>query len=189
MANITTTPTQVRPKLWYSVARWLLPKDNTFWKVYAPIIRILKDSYEHRMIREKVNKMLDLNEGDAVLEQGCGKAIWLSEIQPKVAIAIGIDSEMRMLDGAKQQTPRACFMQADMNEPLWFGNDNFTKIGSILVEGYLRNRELSCQEKYRILAPGGMAAIVTPKKGASFFKVLVAEAKHRKKEKTGNRNK
>lgn len=178
-----TTPV-TRNKIWQRAARAVLPEDATFWKVYAPVIRILKDSHEHQLIRDKINKYFQLDRTDTVLDEGCGKAVWLSEIQPRVGSAVGIDCEEGMLDEARAQAPGASFILADLNKKLPFKDGEFSKIGSILVDGYLRNRELAMGERYRLLTPGGMLAIVTPRKGAKFFKVLTAEARHRKAEQT-----
>ncbi|OGC09653.1 hypothetical protein A3F86_01875 [candidate division WOR-1 bacterium RIFCSPLOWO2_12_FULL_45_9] len=171
-------------KVAYGIARRLLPSDNNFWRVYSPVIRILKDSYEHRAIREKIGKYFDLRKTDIVLEEGCGRAIWAQEIEAQVASVTGLDNEEKMLAVAREQSPSISFVQADLNHPLPFMDGQFTKIGSILVEGYLRERETARAERFRILAPGGMLAIVTPRKGARFFKVLQAEARHRTEEKT-----
>ncbi|MBU1616383.1 MAG: methyltransferase domain-containing protein [Candidatus Margulisbacteria bacterium] len=164
------------------LARIVLPKDSTFWRVYSPIIKILADSKEHQIIRSKINHWLRLEKKDNVLEVGCGKGVWLSEVEGLVSTAVGLDAESKMLEGAAANVQRANLVLSDLNQPLPFSDGSFSKVTSILVEGYLRNRELSCAEKFRVLAPGGMLAVVTPKKGASFFRVLVAEAKHRRAE-------
>ena len=98
MTKITSKPQlRLRHKICRGVIRALLPRDKTFWKVYAPVIRILKDSNEHRKIREKVNRHFNLDKKDVVLEEGCGKAVWLAEVQSQVARAVGLDSEKGML--------------------------------------------------------------------------------------------
>lgn len=164
--------------------RKLLPRDKTFWKVYAPVIRILKDSYEHKLIRDKMNRYLNLNKEDVVLEDGCGRAVWLSEIQTLVSETVGLDNEMGMLRSAAKKAPRALLVQADLTRKIPFKSETFDKIGSILVDGYLANRKKVREERFRVLVPGGMVAVVTPRKGAKFFKVLKAEARQRKEEQT-----
>lgn len=160
--------------------RFFLPADKTFWKLYAPVIRILKDSHEHLLIRQKINTYFELGKQDRVLEEGCGKAVWLSEVRAQVGLAVGLDIEMGMLKNASG----AHLVRADLNAGMPFEDGAFSKVGSILVEGYLRERDLALQERYRVLSPGGMLAIITPRKGAKFFKVLAAEAKLRKAEQT-----
>jgi len=164
--------------------RTLLPEDRTFWKLYSPVIRILRDSHEHRLIRQKMSQYLNLSKSDKVLEEGCGKAVWLSEVQARVAETIGVDGELGMLREARSVSPRSRFVLANLDQDLPFRSEHFTKIGSILVEGYLRKPELLRSESFRVLAPGGMMAVVTPRKGARFFRVLSAEAKQRKQEQT-----
>jgi ubiquinone/menaquinone biosynthesis C-methylase UbiE len=173
-----------KAKVWHRMLKLLLPKDKNFWKVYAPVIRILKDSQEHGAIREKINEHLGLNDRDIVLEEGCGKAVWLSEIQSLVARTVCLDNEVGMLKGARKTAPQAMLVRSNLNWGLPFRNETFTKIGSILVDGYLTNREIARGEKFRVLVPGGMIAVVTPKKGAKFFKVLKAEVRQRKEERT-----
>jgi len=170
------------PRLWQRMVGAVLPADKTFWRLYSPIIKILGDSNEHLLIRNKVNQYLSLNHNDRLLDVGCGKAVWLAEVSSLVRQAVGLDSERRMLTGAAK--PAGSFVQADLNAGLPFKDNSFTKIGSLLVDGYLRDIELAISERYRILSPGGVMAVVTPKKGAKFFKVLAAEARHRKEERT-----
>ncbi|MFA5113525.1 MAG: methyltransferase domain-containing protein [Candidatus Margulisiibacteriota bacterium] len=164
--------------------RTVLPGDANFWRVYAPVIRILKDSHEHRLIREKIGRYLQLGAKDAVLEEGCGNAIWLAQISGQVARSFGLDCEKKMLEVARQASPRSDFFLGDLNDNLPFADAAFTRIGSILVEGYLRNDQRSREENFRVLEPGGLIAVVTPRRGASFFRVLAAEARQRKEERS-----
>jgi len=164
--------------------RAVLPSDKNFWKVYSPIIRILKDSQEHRLIREKIGRYLHVGRQDKVLEEGCGNAIWLAEIEKQAAATFGLDIETRMMTAAKSAAPGARFVRADLNEGVPFQEGSFHKIGSILVEGYLRDDQVSRTENFRVLKDGGLLAVVTPRRGARFIKVLVAEAKRRKAEQT-----
>lgn len=185
MARTLFSPAANGPvKTWQRMLRKLLPKDRTFWKVYAPVIRILRDSREHQLIREKMSKYLDLGKEDVVLEEGCGRGIWLAEITGKVRYAVGLDVDPGMIKAAWAAAPQADFVRHDLNQGIPFRNESFSRIGSILVEGYLRNREIARAERFRVLQPGGMLAIVTPRRGAKFFKVLKAEARQRKEERT-----
>jgi len=184
MKLYSVQPTRIKNKIWHKMLKLLLPKDKNFWKVYAPVIRILKDSHEHRMIREKINRYLDLGKDDVVLEDGCGRAVWLSEIQALVSETVGLDNDLGMLKGAMERAPKAMLVLADLTQKIPFKNGTFNKIGSILVDGYLKDSRKVRQERFRVLAPGGMVAVVTPRKGAKFFKVLSAEIRHRKEEST-----
>ncbi|MCU0640638.1 MAG: class I SAM-dependent methyltransferase [Candidatus Margulisbacteria bacterium] len=177
-----------RYDLFRRALRAVLPTDANYWRVYAPVIKILKDSHEHQLIREKVNRSLHLNGQDTVLEAGCGNALWLAEISSKVKLAVGLDHTGEMLAVAKKNLPGALFVQGDLNAPLPIQSGALTKIGSILVEGYLHNDQLSREENFRALAPGGLIAVVTPRRGARFFKVLAAEARHRQEEQSVLRN-
>jgi ubiquinone/menaquinone biosynthesis C-methylase UbiE len=134
------------------------------------------------MIRQKITRYLDLDKNDVVLEDGCGRAVWLSEIQPLVSETVGLDNDLGMLKGAMEKAPKAMLVLADLTQKIPFKNGTFNKIGSILVDGYLRNSQKVREERFRVLAPGGMIAVVTPRQGARFFKVLTAEIRHRKEE-------
>ncbi len=165
-----------------SIVRCFLPSDKTFWRAYTPVIKVLKDSNEHKKIREKLIEHLSLNKNDTLLDAGCGLAKWLSECAPKVKMTVGTDSGFEMLQVAKRDIPQTQFVQADLEKEIPFKDNSFTKIGSILVYGYLTDREKALQEMIRILKPEGLIGIVTPIEEAKFFKVLKAEAGHRKKE-------
>lgn len=185
MAKTLCSPAANRSlKTWQRLLRKLLPKDRTFWRIYSPVIRILRDSREHQVIREKMGRYLDLGKRDVVLEEGCGRGIWLAEIRDRVRYVVGLDVDPGMIKAAWAAAPQADFVRHDLNQGIPFSNESFSKIGSILVEGYLGNREIARAERFRVLQPGGMLAIVTPRKGARFFKVLKAEARQRKEERT-----
>jgi ubiquinone/menaquinone biosynthesis C-methylase UbiE len=168
--------------LLHRAARRMLPSDRTFWKVYSPVIRVLRDSKEHQKIREKLSLGLDLRVDDILLDAGCGRGDWLIESSLKVKRAFGVDFEMGMLGAAcRAGKTRTALAQASI-EALPFADKTFNKIGSILVYGYISDRESAMKELVRVLSPGGKIGIVTPIKGASFFKVLKAEARNRKEE-------
>lgn len=173
---------KAKPLLWQRMARAILPGDNTFWKVYAPVINILRDSKEHQLIRGRMNRALDFNAHDRVLDLGCGRGVWAGEISPLVSSVTAVDNEEQMLVFARSVFPDVAFIQADLNERMPFVDREFTKIGSLLLEGYIRDRDLLHREMFRVLDNNGMVAVVTPKKGASFFKVLKAEAEHRREQ-------
>ncbi|MDD4179485.1 MAG: methyltransferase domain-containing protein, partial [Candidatus Margulisbacteria bacterium] len=163
---------------------WLLPTDNHFWSAYSPIIKILGDSYALRLIHERIGQHLALKPLDKVLDLGCGNGLWIKEaLQAGVARAVGVDYEEKMLAVARRNCPAAEFSRANLNEALPFANGEFTKIAEILVLGYLKNQALHISESWRVLAPGGTLAVVTPKEGASFYQVLKWEAKQRQAEK------
>lgn len=172
------------------VMRKLLPGDKTFWHVYSPVIRILKDSNEHKIIQGKMNDMLCLSGRDTLLDAGCGRADWLISVSGRVGTSVGVDFENGMLSAARSLSFKSYmsgvggqsrFTQASLDS-MPFSNEYFTKIGSILVYGYLGDRDSARKELIRVLASGGRMAIVTPKKGARFFEVLKAEARARKSE-------
>lgn len=179
---MTITATNARPRLWQRMLRAVLPGDNTFWRIYAPVINILRDSKEHQIIRERMNQALNLTTSDKVLDLGCGKGIWAGQVLPQVSSVTAVDNEERMLSYARLIFPGVSFMQMDLNQHLPFSNASFTKAGSLLLEGYIHDRDLLHRESFRVLDNGGILAVVTPKKGASFFKVLMAEARRRKEE-------
>ncbi len=173
------------------VLRYTLPKGQTFWRIYAPVIRALKDSREHDKIRQVLSIGLDLGLNDVLLDAGCGRADFAIESAFKVRRVIGIDSEPRMIKGAGKKihslsphlSSRIALEVGNLASIL-YGDRYFTKIASILVLGYVEEREKVLDELVRVLAEGGKLAIVTPRKGASFFKVLRKEAKIRRAEGT-----
>jgi len=130
----------------------------------------------------RLTLVLQLSRDHVVLDAGCGRGDWLKSISPEVRSAIGIDYEESMLAAAKKRTSglsNVRIQKASLEEMLPFPDGHFNRIASTMVYGYLSSKEKVLKEFYRVLAPGGMIAIITPKKGVKFIKVLFEEMKYK----------
>jgi len=165
-----------------NIMRSALPKDATYWKVYAPILKVLSVSVEVEAIHEKLIKHLDLKDTDKLLDIGCGWGDWVIKTSDKVKTAVGIDLVKECVDGAREkiaERENVTFKQVDLNNGIPFEDKQFTIITGILVDSYFKDPSKVLDERIRALAPQGKLAFVLPIKGAKFYKVLLAEIKDR----------
>ena len=167
----------------------ILPGNEKFWKIYAPILKVLGSSKEVEQIHDKIVNCLKLNKKDVLLDAGCGYADFLLKVSDKIAVGIGIDFQDKVIVGAKAKVyerhgliSNISIEHADLGKSLRFDDNSISAIVSVLVLSYLGVRSAFPKEAARILAPEGRIALVTPAKGADFLKVLVSEAKQRKDE-------
>ena len=98
-----------------------------------------------------------INEGDKVLDLGCGNGRVLELFRGKNIIYIGIDNSEKLIEIAKRRNPGTEFLVADsLNLP--FQDNYFDKIFCIAVlhhipSVYFRRRFI--KEAKRVLRPGG----------------------------------
>lgn len=171
-------------KTYHKALRAALPDSPTFWRLHSRIQRkAVDDSLVYKEMYEKLSSALQLNSEAVVFEAGCGKGDWLALISPKVRSAVGVDLEEGMINEAKMRTrglKNIKIESADLEGRLPFPDGSFDKAASTLVYGYLSNRAGFLNELSRILVPGGSVAIITPKKGVRFVKVLLEEIRRKR---------
>ena len=178
----------ISPRLietYHSALRVMLPKSRTFWAAHSYIQRkAIEGSKVYEGMLGRLSSGLALNADDVVLDAGCGRGDWLVAISPKVGRAIGVDYEAGMLCEAKRRTAglsNILIERVNLDERLPFSDSFFRKIGSTMVYGYLGGGVEVLKEYHRILAPGGMIGLFTPREGARFIKVLIEEVGEKRK--------
>ncbi len=125
-----------------------------------------RDEYIRSVEDAAVLDTLGLQEGETVVDAGCGTGLHLPELMSRARLVIGVDHSERSLDVARDRTPpeqreRLRLVAADLREiPLEDGIAD--RVVSVNVLQHLptpeyRRRMLS--ELLRILRPGGLAVV------------------------------
>lgn len=100
--------------------------------------------------------------GLRVLDAGCGNGPLAAELVGMGAAVTGIDLSPGLLDLAAQRLgPSVVLLQADLSEPLPFGDGSFDLVVASLVMHYLEDWVPTLSEFHRLLVPGGRLIIST----------------------------
>jgi len=102
-----------------------------------------------------------IENGDRVLDLGCGNGRLVELLKDKNIDYLGVDNSEKLIEIAKAKYPNVRFQLADaLNIP--FSDNYFDKIFSIAVLHHISSDELRCkfiQEAKRVLRPGGVLII------------------------------
>jgi len=100
---------------------------------------------------------LVVNEGERVLDVGCGTGVLLAELgrlHPALSLT-GIDPVDEMLDVARTRLPESVTLLQGWAEALPFADASFDKVLSCSMFHYSRKPQQVLAEIRRVLAPGG----------------------------------
>lgn len=94
--------------------------------------------------------------GRNILDIGCGSGSLTAEMLERGAAVTGIDTSIAMVELAEKRVgDEASLIQADLTDPLPFGNATFDDAVASLVLHYLEDWEPALREIRRVLRPGG----------------------------------
>lgn len=115
-----------------------------------------------RLEKELVFSLIEIKQGDAVLDVGCGTGNYTIELAKRGADVIGIDSSEEMLAWARIKAQKAyieaSFMAADATN-LPFPDSFFDTVLSNGLLCFLKEPEKALMEMHRVLKPGGRLVI------------------------------
>ena len=98
-------------------------------------------------------------EGTRVLDIGCGIGTYVDKMGPQSAAAFGIDIDEARIREAHQVSSRVC---VSTSERLPFPEAFFDRVILNEVLEHVDDDELTVQEAYRVLKPGGRLVIFAP---------------------------
>lgn len=132
------------------------PEEYDAW--YKTSLGTLSDKLE----KEVVFSLIEIKQGDAVLDAGCGTGNYTIELAKRGATIVGIDSSEEMLAWAglkaKGERLKASFQVADaMNLP--FPDSSFDAVISNGLLCFLKEPEKALIEMRRVLKPGGRLVV------------------------------
>lgn len=106
---------------------------------------------------DKIDRLLDLQPGDRVLEVGCGQGHLVKRLAERGVDIVGIDVNPKAAEIAG--TDRVMEMAA---ESLDFPDDEFDAIVSVHAIEHIPELEAAAAEMARVLKPGGRALYIYP---------------------------
>jgi ubiquinone/menaquinone biosynthesis C-methylase UbiE len=95
-----------------------------------------------------------------VLDVGCGTGRLVAELARRGVDVAGVDPSPEMLAAARRNAPDGVELELAPAEQLPFGIDSFDRLVYALV-AHLIDRPAAFAEARRVLAPGGLLAVVT----------------------------
>lgn len=138
------------------------------WDRYAKCYDALTKLLPYQELSTSVYDALSPTPDDYILDAGCGTGNIITQVCQKGAGAklVGVDRSSNMLARAARKHPKGVsLLRADLNRPLPFKDDLFTKVVSSNVLYAMRNPEQTLREIARVLKAHGMLVLVTPKYG------------------------
>lgn len=123
----------------------LAPEYDTRWSSYV------------RATVEATLARLNVNDGERVLDAGCGTGVLLAELARRnpALVLTGIDPVKEMLDIARARLPASVSLEQAWAEALPFPDASFDKVLSCSMFHYVRQPSLALAEMRRVLVPGG----------------------------------
>ena len=118
-----------------------------------------------------VTRLLELTDGEAVLDVGTGPGIFPLELRKRGYgnRVVGIDLSAKSIAVAEKRAKRKRFPNLDFREgdmeKLEFDDGRFHRVTCIKALLLVPDRLKAAREFHRVLAPGGIAVIVEPKAG------------------------
>lgn len=110
-------------------------------------------------LRKLSYSLLNAQQGDVVIDVGCGTGKAVSELSAKGTTAIGIDLSEQMISVAKRRFP-ACDFRVAKAESLPFKDNTVNGYHAERLFQHLTDPFQSLSEAHRILAPGGRIVLL-----------------------------
>ncbi len=101
-----------------------------------------------------------LPQGVSLLDIGCGTGLFIQRYTTDGGTAVGLDISSGMVEMARRRCPGSDFVVGTA-EVLPFCDAQFDAVASLLAFSYLSRPDRMLRETYRVLRPGGCAAICT----------------------------
>lgn len=142
-----------------------MPKNNTSWgKVagwYNQLLEEGEDTYQEKLIKPNLMRILAPKAGEQVLDVGCGQGFFAREIAKAGAQVVGIDIATELIKIAKTQSgPKETYLTLYAEKMTGLANSRFDAAISILALQNIKNMPAAILEISRVLKPQGRAVIV-----------------------------
>ena len=123
----------------------------------SPIGRLIK-GYEQELILQLLNP----ENGETILDAGCGTGIFTIEIIESGAYVVGLELSLIMLRRSLAKFPGQAYypVQGDMIR-LPFADNSFHKTVSNTAIEYIEDVKSSIDELFRVTKPGGVIVVTT----------------------------
>jgi glycosyltransferase involved in cell wall biosynthesis/SAM-dependent methyltransferase len=143
----------------------LSPKDQATLDV---LLRNEADMAFRRRAKTLID-YLDLHDGEAVLDCGCGMGVYLMMMGKLRNLKLyGVDGDLARLEWAENERAPAHLSSVDIHR-LPFADASFDKILMSEVLEHLADDRVAMREIYRVLKPGGILALSVPHANYPFW--------------------
>jgi len=127
---------------------------------------------------EMVLKHIKIEDGDSILDVGCGLGVLLEAIKNPTVKKTGIDIDPECIEISKQFLPEADLRVADACD-LPFPDNTFDRQTATCILEHVDNPPAMIREMYRVCKEGGTAMISTPNIGRPLRLMLAAQKKRK----------
>lgn len=137
----------------------------------AKLEQLLRNEADMAFRRRAVTLLnyLDLQDGDTVLDCGCGMGVYLMMMNRLRNLKLyGVDGDVSRLEWAEQEQVQANLSSVDIH-CLPFPDATFDKILMSEVLEHLADDRTALREIYRVLKPGGTLALSVPHANYPFW--------------------
>jgi ubiquinone/menaquinone biosynthesis C-methylase UbiE len=144
------------------------------WELYSYFYSLsLRNLLPYQQLLEDLNNVLDIKEGDSVLDAGCGPGLVIERIiranEGKNLSVTGLDLSKRMISRARGRCDNSSirFLVTDLNRPLEFPESSFDRVVCSNTLYILEDPRSVIGEFHRVLKQGGILIIANPKPNAN----------------------
>lgn len=134
-----------------------------FYRYFSKVYDFVNPIFYSEEMRRKVVDMANVEEGDLVLEVGCGTGFTTYEIVRRVKDVVAIDITPEQISKAVRRFPDVNFLMGDA-ENLPFKDNVFDASISAGSIEYWPHPSLGIQEMTRVTKPGGRVVVLAPRK-------------------------
>jgi ubiquinone/menaquinone biosynthesis C-methylase UbiE len=147
----------------------MLTLDKSFWERYFSVYDVLNHAGPYQSLLSTVCEELSVENGEKILEAGCGTGNLAMKLKERGGDVYGLDSSEAAVEIYRSKDPSAKTVLADLRDNLPFPDGYFDKIASNnALYALPENLQPLCvKEFYRVLKPGGKVVISNPKQGWS----------------------
>lgn len=147
--------------------------DQKFWEKYFKVYDVLNIVIPYQELLAELEKELDLNREDVVLDVGSGTGNLMMRLKGKCKKIVGLDFSEEGIKIHKNKDLNAEAILCDITKEIPFPDNYFSKIVSnnVIYTLNSENQKKALSEIYRVLKPGGKLVISNVKKGFSPVKI------------------
>jgi demethylmenaquinone methyltransferase/2-methoxy-6-polyprenyl-1,4-benzoquinol methylase len=151
-----------------------------FYRYFSKIYDRVNPIFYSNEMRKTVVDMAEIEDGDYVVEVGCGTGFTTEEIVSRVGErnVVAVDLTPEQMQKAIAKFPAVNFLRGDA-ENLPFKDDSFDAAISAGSIEYWPNPQKGIEEMARVTKSGGRVVILAPRKPDNFFVRKFAEGIHR----------
>lgn len=147
---------------------------TSFWDLYASVYDSIRHLDPYRGMLADVLATARVQEGERVLDAGCGTGNLLCAVGPG-ARRSGVDASEAMLRRAARRCPEARLERADLAGSLPFPDGSFDVVLSSNVLYAVPEPEDTLRELFRVVRPGGRLVLATPRAAPTITGLIRAQ--------------